>query len=60
VFNSDGSVRYAIQKSLDNAERLRSQREYLEQTSENSGQAMYLGRFPSLEHLNFAAIHRGF
>jgi len=60
VFEQDGRVRYAIQKSLDNAERLRLQREYLQQTGEETGLAMYTGKFPDMQHLNFAAIHRGY
>jgi len=60
VFEQDGRVRYAIQKSLDNAERLRLQREYYQQTGEGTGLAMYTGKLPDMEHLNFAAIHRGY
>jgi hypothetical protein len=60
VFDQDGCVRYSIQKNLDNKTRLKEQSEYLQQMGESTGQAMYLGKPPDLEHLNFAAIHRGF
>lgn len=60
VFDQDGCVRYCIQKNLDNAERLNGQREFLQQTGESTGEAMYMGKMPDLGHLNFAAIHRGF
>jgi len=60
VFDQDGCVRYSIQKNLDNKTRLNEQSEYLQQMGESTGQAMYIGKPPDLEHLNFAAIHRGF
>jgi len=60
VFDLDGCVRYSIQKNLDNADRLNIQREYLQQAGEGTGEAMYIGKLPDLERLNFAAIHRGF
>ena len=65
VFNQDGEVRYAIQKSLgaddENNKRLKRQRDYFHELDASMGMATYLdgpgtGRRP----MNFSAVHRGY
>lgn len=65
VFNREGQVRYAIQKSLgvDNEqnERLMRQRKYYQEMDATSGLTPYLGPSkPDGRPMNFNFIHRGY
>jgi hypothetical protein len=58
IFNHRGEVRYVIQKSINNADRIERQRAYLDGQAEMSAVALYAPH--DAQPLNFAAVHRGY
>ncbi len=59
IFDRQGRVRYVISKGIDNAARIKDERDYHLQSSEVSAFATY-DLHGAAEPVSFAAVHRGF
>jgi hypothetical protein len=60
IFDSEGRVRYAIPKPIDDVRRLEAQREYYGQLVTSVPAAAYCGPSKRVPDLPFASIHRGY